>query len=303
MGDIANRVEGAVIATFRVIPATGNTAVFKKLEIMCQFHDHLKILNDEFQRARHEDAYANMRNLEFRTNKGEMARYEAAWFTSLVFKLNWGRATAFTRGIQSALNAVSEAICTFYPSAEPQQNFEAAHITVRSMADYIRQSPADLQPYAQVLRPVVHKWLKRMPETRIYLMGLFAHVQEEKGISVGLRVYPTLPLFQVLRGEAARVLYMHRPKLCLRPIHQFHTMLTHSTLLRFRSLPFPLGADAVNAFKAALENADRTVFGEIKNLQAADFSIRNGMTDKLLLKDAQRNVVGHEISFEGDDRS
>ena len=262
---------------------------------LCRFYDHIKILSDDFQQARHLEAFRQMCNPQFSFNMDVLQRLEVAHFTSLVFKLELTKFPKMVQGLQNALQELSHSIQQFYPDAAFQINFSAAHITVRSIADYIRQTEKDLQEYVVFARPVTRRWLMRMPETRIYLMGLFAHIHANKGLSVGVRVYPTLPLLQVIRGEIADQLYNSEHNLCLRPETQFHTMLTHSTLMRCRNLDFPISNAAIESFKNVLDRYNKHIFGEIADLQLDDFFIRNGKSDKLLVTDEHNQPVGCEV--------
>ncbi len=260
----------------------------------------MKQLNLIYQRMRHEETYERMRDTGFIGNQGAMHRLNTSNFTSLVIPLYLEQNRGLLERFQNLCGEFEALLKRFYPGVTPQFNLEAAHITVRSIVDYIRQDENALRKYLPYILPVVRKWLDRMGgETEIYLMGLFSNLHKNKGLSIGIRVYPTLPLIQIIRGEVANALYTPHHSLPLRPESQFHTTLTHATLMRIRDLKFPVSLEFILHFKEWLEQYDTLVFANISDLQLSDFRIRNGMSDKLLLFDEQRQKVGCEIDLSG----
>jgi hypothetical protein len=132
----------------------------------------------------------------------------------------------------------------------------------------------------------VSKWVKIIgSDTSLYAVGLFTNLHPAKGLSVGVKFYPGLPLIQIIRGEVGVALYAQGGGPPLRAENSFHTMLTHSTGFRARNLSFPMSADFVQEFQATIATYDQTVFGVIKDIQVGDFYVRNGYSDKLVTID------------------
>lgn len=253
---------------------------------------------------RHEETYERMRDTRFVGNQAAMRRLNTSNFTSLVIPLYLDQNKGLLDRFENLCGEFEAMLNKFYPGVTPQFNLEAAHITVRSIVDYIRQDENALRKYLPFIYPVVKKWLDRMGnETGIYLMGLFSNLHKNKGLSIGIRVYPTLPLIQIIRGEVASALYTPHHSLPLRPESQFHTTLTHATLMRVRDLKFPVSIEFILNFKEWLERYDTVVFAKISDLRLSDFRIRNGMSDKLLLFDEQQQKVGCEIVLSGENHT
>jgi hypothetical protein len=130
--------------------------------------------------------------------------------------------------------------------------------------------------------PIATKWLRLLaPDTTLYGIGLFTNLHQAKGLSVGVKFYPSLPLIQVLRGEVGQALYTEAST-PLRSEEAFHTMLTHSTGFRARNLTFPMSAKFVEQFQAIVEGYDNILFGRIGNIKLEDIYVRNGKSDKLI---------------------
>ncbi len=246
---------------------------------------------------RHKEALRGLSRFEVEMDFKAMERLSTGYFTSLIMKLQFEQHSELLNVVDSALNEFSDIIYRADGDAIFQKNLNAAHITVRSIVDFEKQSKQDLQRYLPIVQPIVEKWLERMPETTLFLMGFFIHFHKKKGLSLGIRVYPSLPLLQVLRGKVAEALYELPFDLPLRPRKQFHTMLTHSTLLRCRQLNLPLDSKLLGEIDEFLKTYDNYVFAEISQINLKDFCLRSGYSDRLLVIDAEGNCVGEEISL------
>lgn len=251
----------------------------------CRHHDHLKGLVQEYQFMREQQTYARLADPTFRTDPTLMAQSDSrTWLrTSLIIKLPYSAETNFWRQVSTAYSAVQTVIHRFYPATAVDASLDTAHITIKTLAEDQAQSIDDLLRYRAIIQPIVTRWLELMATaTELYAVGLFSSLTKDKGLSLGLRFYPTLPLLQIIRGEVGVALYNHTDTLNLRPEQKFHTMLTHATGLRARLVDLPVTADFLPAFQAVLESYDQTIFGIITDLSAADFCIRHGYSDQLV---------------------
>jgi hypothetical protein len=246
---------------------------------------------------RHKEALRALARFTVEMDAKVMARLSTGHFTSLILNLQLEKHPVLLERIDRALNQFADIIYRADGDAVFQKNLNAAHITVRSIVDFEKQSRQDLQRYLPVVHPIVSKWVRRMPETALYLMGFFIHFHKKKGLSLGIRVYPSLPLLQILRGEVAEALYQLPFDLPLRPRKQFHTMLTHTTLLRCRQLNLPLDAHTIAEIAEFLKTYDNHVFAEMSDIGMSDFCLRSGFSDRLLVVDANGEPVGEEISL------
>lgn len=234
---------------------------------------------------REQQTYARLTDPNFRTAPTLMAQSDSrTWLrTSLVIKLPNQPRSPFFQQISAAYTEVQTLIRHFYPTTGVDIYLDTAHITIKTLAEDQAQSIDDLLRYRTIIQPIVAHWLKQMATaTELYALGLFSSLTKDKGLSLGLRFYPTLPLLQIIRGEVGVALYNHPETLNLRPEQKFHTMLTHATGLRARLVDLPVTAGFLRAFQAVLESYDQTIFGVISNLQAADFCIRHGYSDQLV---------------------
>lgn len=251
----------------------------------CCHHDHLKSLVQEYQFMREEQTYARLTDPNFRTDAKLMAQSDSrTWLrTSLVMKLPAEAQSQFLQQISAVYATVQTLIHHFYPDAAVDVYLDTAHITIKTVAEDQAQSRNDLLRYHALIQPIVKHWLAVMgASTQLYAVGLFSSLTKDKGLSLGLRFYPTLPLLQIIRGEVGVALYNQADQLTLRPEQKFHTMLTHATGLRARLVDLPVTVDFLQAFQAVLEAYDQTIFGVITDLQAADFCIRHGYSDQLV---------------------
>jgi hypothetical protein len=255
------------------------------LQRACRHHDHLKSLAQEYQFMREQQTYARLADPNFRTDPTLMAQSDSrTWLrTSLVIKLPDQPLSPFFQQLRAAYSAVQTLIHHFYPTTAVDVYLETAHITIKTLAEDQTQSVDDLLRYRAIIQPIVIRWLDVLASsTALYALGLFSSLTKDKGLSLGLRFYPTLPLLQIIRGEVGVALYNQAAPLALRPEQKFHTMLTHATGLRARLVDLPVTPDFLQAFKGVLESTDQTIFGVITDLQAADFCIRHGYSDQLV---------------------
>lgn len=267
-----------------IIP-TPTQDLHKTIERYSRHHDHLKALTQEYQLMRQEQTYARLADPTFRTDPTLLRQSESrTWLrTSLVIKLPYTPTTPFFVNAKAAYQAVSAVIQQVYPATAVDLYLDSAHITVKTLAEDQPQTKADLLRYRALLQPIVAQWVEVMTTaTQLYALGLFSSLTRDKGLSIGLRFYPTLPLLQIIRGEVGVALYQQANGLTLRPEHKFHTTLTHSTGLRARLLDFPVTDHFLQHFKAVIESYDTTVFGVLTELCAADFVIRHGYSDQLI---------------------
>lgn len=254
------------------------------LQRACHHHDHLKNLVQEYQFMREQQTYARLTDPNFRTDPRLMTQGDSsAWRrTSLIIKLPEQPHVRFFQPISAAYAEVQKLLHHFYPDAAVDVYCGTTHITIKTLAEDQVQSQDDLLRYRALIQPIVTHWLTVMAaSTQLYALGLFSSLTKDKGLSLGLRFYPTLPLLQIIRGEVGVALYNQAENLALRPEQKFHTMLTHATGLRARLVDLPVTTEFLRAFKAVLESYDQTLFGVITDLQADDFCIRHGYSDQL----------------------
>lgn len=269
----------------QLITPTPDQDLHPIIERYCRHHDHLKALAQEYQFMRQEQTYARLADSTFRTDPELMGQSDSrAWLrTSLVIKLPYAPLTPFFSNVRTAYQAVGEVIHQDYPTTAVDIYLDSAHITVKTLTEDQPQTRADLLRYRALIQPIVAQWLAVMGSaTQLYAWGLFSSLTRDKGLSMGIRFYPTLPLIQIIRGEVGVTLYQQAAGLALRPDHKFHTTLTHSTGLRARLLDFPVTDHFLQRLKAVIESYDTTVFGVLTELRAADFVIRHGYSDQLV---------------------
>lgn len=264
---------------------TDNVRHLAALQRACYHHDHLKNLAQEYQFMRQEQTYARLADPTFRTDPDLMGQSDSpAWLrTSLVIKLPYDATSPFWANVNAAYQAIADLIQHDYPSTAVDIYFASAHMTIKTLAEDHPQTRADLLRYRALIQPIVTQWLAVMGSaTQLYAWGLFSSLTRDKGLSIGIRFYPTLPLIQIIRGEVGVALYEQAADLALRPEHKFHTTLTHSTGLRARLLDFPVTDHFLQRLQAVIEAYDTTVFGVLTELRAADFVIRHGYSDQLV---------------------
>jgi hypothetical protein len=250
---------------------------------LCLHHDHLKTLMEAYDYMRQKETYTRMLDPEFRSDPVKMNQQDNSYFTSLIVKLSYEQGATFFDSIGQAYKELEALVRNYHPNSKVEIYFDSAHITIKSILDFVQQSETELATYLPILSPVVKRWIGLMgADTTFYGKGLFTNLHKDKGLSIGVQFYPSLPLIQILRGEVGVQLYSFRKELKLRPETAFHTMLTHSTGFRARNLEFPLRYEFCKQFKDIVERYDRKVFGSISNIAISDIYIRNGFSDKLI---------------------
>jgi hypothetical protein len=269
------------MAQYEVFP--NQEEVQRLVDRLRRHHDHLKTLDDCYSYMRQRETYERMRDSNFRCHPDEMEKLDTSYFTSLIVKLSPEQGKHFFENVEKAYQELANLVKQLDPAANVQIYFDSAHITIKSLLDGVKQNEDALRTYMPIIAPIVSKWLGVMGQTtKIYGIGLFTNLHKAKGLSVGVRFYPSLPLIQILRGEVGFALYGSEPQLELRPEVDFHTMLTHSTGFRARNLSLPFHTDFVSRFQGIVEKYDHFVFGAISDIRSEDVYVRNGQSDKLI---------------------
>ena len=288
---------------------SGKAGDYELVQRLCRHHDHLKSLTEAYIKMRREQTYERMSDLNFRCDPNKMKRLDNSYFTSLIIKLLEDKGEVLFSGVKEAYIDVKNLIKRYYPESKPEIYFDSAHITLKSILDEKKQNKNDLEKYVPIIRNTVEEWINKLCNgTTLYGMGLFTNLTISKGLALGIRFYPTLPLVQIIRGEVGKALYnaVDEGKLKikkddkdgdLRPEEKFHTMLTHSTGFRARDLELPLHPEFIQRFVKTVEKYDKLVFGSISDIKLADIFIRNGKSDKLMVKDKEGRKIGEEISL------
>jgi len=272
------------MARYQVFPNADARKVLQNVDRLRCHHDHLKTLDNCYAFMRQKETYDRMRDPEFRCDDPDkMNELDRAHFTSLIVKLSPEQGEKFFLRIRQAYEQIGALLRRFDDRATVEIYFDSAHITIKSLQDGLKQDADALGRYFPVILPIVRKWIDRFgTDTSLYAVGLFTNLSKEKGLSIGVRFYPSLPLVQIIRGEVGAALYAHGSGLALRVEGSFHTMLTHSTGFRARNLSLPMSTGFIKEFQTIVESYDATVFGAIQNIQVADVYVRNGRSDKLV---------------------
>ena len=245
-------------------------------------HDHLKGLDTEYEYMRRAETYDRMKDPSFRCDPSKFHALREQHSTSVILKLSGTGYAEFFSRLEIAYEGLKDLVKKFDSRADVEIYSESAHITIKSLLDGEPQNEDALRVYLQAIAPTVDKWIRRMaPDTTLYAIGLFTNLHEAKGLSVGVRFYPSLPLIQVLRGEIGSSLY-ESGMAPLRPESSFHTMLTHSTGFRARDLTLPMSPEFIQRFEEIVAQYDNTVFGTVGDIEIGDIYIRNGKSDKLI---------------------
>lgn len=261
------------------------TQALERVERLRRHHDHLKALDDAYHLMRYEQTYDRMRDAAFRCDPAKMKSLDNSHFTSLIVRLSAEEGHQFFAAVEKVYRQLERLLLRLDPGAAVEIYFDSTHITVKSLQDGLRQDAATLRRYLPTISPIVSQWVTLIGSgTSLYAVGLFTNLHPEKGLSVGVKFYPSLPLIQIIRGEVGAALYA-QGGVPLRSESSFHTMLTHATGFRARNLTFPMPADFVQEFAATIESYDQTVFGAIEDIRAKDFYVRNGQSDKLVAVD------------------
>lgn len=277
---IGGKKEDTYVIRYEVFEDSAD--VLMQVDRLRRHHDHLKTLENSYNFMRQKQTYDRMKDVEFQCDAEKMEELDNSYFTSLIIRLSLHQGQQFFAGVRRAYEALRALLLRFNPSATVDIYFDSAHITIKSLQDGLRQDIKSLRRYLPIISPIVRKWIDLMAgETSLYAVGLFTNLHAGKGLSVGVKFYPSLPLIQIIRGEAGAALYAHAG-FPLRPEDSFHTMLTHSTGLRARNLSFPMTPDFVQRFQVAVEKYDNIVFGALRDIESSDVYIRNGYSDKLV---------------------
>jgi len=283
---------------------SGISSDFDLLQRLCRHHDHLKSLTDSYNYMRRKETYERMIDLNFRCDLIKMKKLDDSYFTSLIIKLSENEGNILFTEVKKAYREIKKMIQHYYRNSKPEIYFDSAHITLKSILDDRKLNKSDLEKYLPVVKDIVETWINKLgKETCLYGMGLFTNLDIAKGLSIGIRFYPTLPLVQIIRGEIGNALYraVDEEKLDkddVRPENKFHTMLTHSTGLRIRDLDFPLHPEFIQKFVQTVERYDKTIFGFISDIKLADIYVRNGKSDKLTLVNNKSDKIGEEICLD-----
>lgn len=270
------------MARYEVFPDSED--VLRRIERLRRHHDHLKtLLDDCYAYMRQKETYDRMSDPNFSCDPAKMNELDKLHFTSLIVKLLADQGEEFFSEVRMAYMKLKDLVQCYDHSASIEVYFDSAHITIKSIEDGLEQDKTALRKYLPVIAPIVSKWINLIGgETSLFGVGLFTNLHKAKGLSVGVKFYPSLPLIQIIRGEVGRALYEKNHSIPLRPENTFHTMLTYSTGFRARNLHFPMNAEFVEKFRIIVESFDRKVFGAISDIRVEDVFIRNGRSDKLV---------------------
>ena len=258
-----------------------------KIQRLLYHHDHLKALNDAYNFMWASQTIARMKNPEFKVDDNKMKEQDEAYFTSLIVRLSVNENSVLFNLVNEAYTEISKLIKKHYPKSNPEIYLDSAHITIKSILDKQKQDIDELNRYKTIVNPIIAKWLNKMSaETLLYARGLFTNSHPEKGLSIGIKFFPSTPLIQIIRGKVGVALYNAVDLNILESNHlreewKFHTMLTHSTGFRVRDLTYPLKVDFVEEFEKIILNYERVVFGNISDINKEDIFIRNGKSYKL----------------------
>ena len=282
----------------------GKESDYDTIARLCNHHDHLKFLSDSYFFMKQTETYNRMIDRSFHCDPVRMKELEGSYFTSLLIKLSNSKCKKLFDNVEEPYIKIKRLIKEFHRHSEPEIYFDSAHITIKSIVDNKKQNMNELKKYIPIIKDIVDKWINKLGgETTLYGMGLFSNLHTAKGLSLGIRFYPNLPLVQIIRGDVGNALYraLTESELetgDLRSEHDFHTTLTHSTGFRARDLEFPVHPTFIKKFRRIIEEYDRTVFGSITDITLEDIFIRNGKSDKLIVYNRKNEKVGEEISLQ-----
>lgn len=175
--------------------------VYDIVQRLCCHHDHLKNLVECYTYMRQKETYTRMQDLSFRCNPNKMEELDSSYFTSLIIKLSFKKGKKFFNKVNKAYQKLSNLVKKNL-GQQPEIYFDSAHITIKSVLDKVKQDKNALKKYMPLVKPIVKKWIDILGDkTELFGMGLFTNLHEAKGLSIGVRFYPTTPLVQILRGE------------------------------------------------------------------------------------------------------
>ncbi|MCB0836352.1 MAG: hypothetical protein KDD99_06760 [Bacteroidetes bacterium] len=274
-----------------------NKSTEKELNRRLLHFDHLKTIDKVYQSMRDEQTIDRMKDPSFSSDPGAADRFEETYFTSLVIRLQKPEMNPLFEKIDNAYQAFKQLINHYHPEANVDIYFDTAHITVKSFSRDQELSWEEMRQIYGLIHPVVQTWLEKMKaETRLFARGLFSHLHPEKGLSMGIRFFPSTTLVQQIRGECGFTVYKEQDKKVFRedllnPETHFHTLLTHSTGLRARGFQFPFDVRFVEEFTRLMLQYDRELFGVVSDLSMEDFFLGNCKTDRYIITEK----IGKEI--------
>ena len=271
-----------IMATFNVYANGG--VVSEHIKRICLHHDHLKYLISSFDQKIYKETFERMADEDFQCNSVDMAMFCNSYFTSIIVTLSNPAGSELLKILEDVYKEISHTVIRHYPESKIDiSSFESAHITIKCLVDNMRQGKEELEKYLPFVGPIIEEWVGLLGgRTTLYAQGLFTNLHPEKGLAVGVRFFPDMPLIQIMRGELGVELYRHKEELVLRDEDAFHTELVHSTGFRARNLQFPLAKGFIAEFREIIERYDNHVFGSISDITLDDIVIRNGFSDKLI---------------------
>ena len=269
----------------------------KELSRRLLHFDHLKTINNVYQLMRDEQTIARMKDPNFTNDHAEEKKLDEVYFTSLVIRLKKPMFDPLFEKVEKAYREIEELIQAYHPEANVDIYFDTAHITVKSISREQEISWEEMEQLTALIKPVVHDWVGKMAnETKLFARGLFSHLHPKKGLSLGIRFFPSTTLVQQIRGETGMVVYEAGDRGAFRedmlnPEANFHTLLTHSTGMRARGFQLPFHPDFVEKFEALISGYDKKIFGYLTDLTPGDFFLGNCQSDRYVINEA----VGKEV--------
>ncbi|MCK4605319.1 MAG: hypothetical protein KAU41_11645 [Deltaproteobacteria bacterium] len=271
-----------------------------KIKRLCLHQDHLKGLCKDYEFMRRQGTYDPMLDLTFRCDPQQMDKLDQSFFTSLIIKLPRKDCQGLFDELKKAYDGVDQLVKEYHPEAEANAYFDSAHITLKSILDFKKQNQDDLKKYVPIISKCIQGSIDFLSsDTVLYGMGLFCNLHENKGLSIGVKFFPSHPMVQIIRGEVGVALYnaVEHESLAsgtMRDEQKFHTRLTHSTGYRARNFSFPLHPVFIQEFVKTIDKFDENVFGSISDISLKDVFIRNGKSDKLTVEE-NGEIVGEEL--------
>ena len=248
---------------------------------------------------RDDQTIARMKNPSFSNDPVRAAKLGEMYFTSLVIRLQRPEMNPLFEKVNKAYQVFNQLIHHYHPEANVDIYFDSAHITVKSFSRNQEISWEEMHLIHDLIHPVVNTWVEKMKaETHLFARGLFSHLHPEKGLSMGIRFFPSTTLVQEIRGECGAAVYQAQEKKIFRddllnPETNFHTLLTHSTGLRARGFKLPFHVSFVEEFEQLILKYDQELFGTVSGLTMKDFFLGNCKTDRYIITDK----IGKEISL------
>ena len=146
-------------------------------------HDHLRCLDENYNYMRKRQTYERMKDPEFCCDLEQMDKLGNSYFTSLIVKISDRQGKSFFERVNEPYKRLEKLVHKFHRDAKVESFSDSAHITFKSLADFIEQSEAELRTYMAIVRPIVHKWIKLMgKDTKFIGVGLFTNLHVAKGL-------------------------------------------------------------------------------------------------------------------------